>query len=343
MDDQPIGVEAHVPADLAAAKERVRNQIRVGASLDGPYLIMNVLATVLACYGLLADNGTAVIGAMVVAQLLGPIMGIALSLVDGEQPLLRRGLVTLVVGIACVLATAYLIGLFHRGIPASEQLLSRTHPQFSDLVIALAGGAAAAYATVSPRVGTALVGVAVATAMVPPLCASAIFLGRGEFDEATQAFVLAFTNVVAIQFAASVVLWACGYHGLTRRWEAGYRTLLRNGVTVLMLASLGVLLAIHSYVIVVDAVFTAKTSGILREELQAYPGTYLAEVRHGREGGRIVVRAVVRGPEPLSPEQVAAIEDKLPAVAGVPVELHVRFVRVEILTRTGPQPSKGKP
>src|SRR4029077_521458 len=132
----------HVPVSLEAAKEGVRTLIREGASLKSSYLIMNVLATVLACYGLLADNASAVIGAMVVAQLLGPIMGIALSLVDGDQQLLRRGLVTLAVGVVCVLATASLLGLIHRAIPPSEQLLSRTHPQLSDLMIALAGGAA---------------------------------------------------------------------------------------------------------------------------------------------------------------------------------------------------------
>src|SRR5262249_31072337 len=155
---------------------------------------------------------------------------------------------------------------------------------------------------------------------VPPLCTSAIFLGRGEVEEATQAFLLALTNIVAIQFAASVVLWACGYHGLTRQWEAGYLVLLRNSLTLLLLTSLGIVLLVHSHGVVTDAAFTARTSGILREELRNYPGAYLAEVRHNREQGRLVIRAVIRGPQPLSPREVAALESRLPAeVDGLPV------------------------
>src|SRR5690348_5680818 len=98
MNKQSGGAVAEILDRPDGGREPVRTQIRDGAALDGPYLIMNVLATALACYGLLADNLTAVIGAMVVAQLLGPIMGIALSLVDGDDLLLRKGLLTLVVG-----------------------------------------------------------------------------------------------------------------------------------------------------------------------------------------------------------------------------------------------------
>ena len=98
-------------------------------------------------------------------------------------------LLTLTAGIAWILAIAVVVGFIHRDVPLTAEILSRTDPRLFDLMIALAGGAAGAVAVLSPRFGTAIVGVAVsATALVPPLAAAGILLARADFASAGGAF-----------------------------------------------------------------------------------------------------------------------------------------------------------
>jgi uncharacterized membrane protein len=98
-------------------REKVRQDIRNGAVCDVPYISMNVLAAVIACYGLLANSPAVVIGAMIVAMLLGPIMGAALALVDSDMALLRSALFTLLGGVLVVMTTASVLGLIHKRYP----------------------------------------------------------------------------------------------------------------------------------------------------------------------------------------------------------------------------------
>jgi uncharacterized hydrophobic protein (TIGR00271 family) len=206
---------------------------------------MNVLATIVACAGLFANSPAVVIGAMVIALLLGPITGIALALVDGDTHLLRQALPTLIGGVLSVMATAFFVGKVFQAVPLTDEIMARTSPNILDLIIALAGGAAGAYATASPRLNSGLIGVAIATALVPPLASASLLLARGETLLASSAFLLAFTNIVAIQFASSVVFWLLGYHELTRRPPAGSSPWLRNMFSVGLLIVLAVVLGLN--------------------------------------------------------------------------------------------------
>jgi uncharacterized hydrophobic protein (TIGR00271 family) len=136
---------------------------------------------------------------MIIAMLLGPITGISLALVDSDLKFLLKSLTTLFAGALVVITTGLVIGTIQDDLPLTEEILARTSPNLADLVIALAGGAAGAYATVSPRLSVAFVGVAIATALVPPLCAANILFTRGEFALGSGAILLTFVNIVAIQ------------------------------------------------------------------------------------------------------------------------------------------------
>jgi len=114
-------------------REKVRQDIRSGAVCDVPYISMNVLAAVIACYGLLANSPAVVIGAMIVAMLLGPIMGAALALVDSDMALLRSALFTLIGGALAVMITASVLGLIHRDIPITNEIMARTSPNLLEM------------------------------------------------------------------------------------------------------------------------------------------------------------------------------------------------------------------
>jgi uncharacterized hydrophobic protein (TIGR00271 family) len=331
-------------------KNQVREQVSAGAALTPTYVVMNLLATLIACYGLLEDSTAGVIGAMVIAMLLGPITGVGLALADNDLPLLRKSVVAELAGAAIVMGTAFLVGLLQRDTPVGQEILARTNPGTADLVIALAGGAAATVAAVTGGVSLSLVGVAIATALVPPLSTCSMLLARGESRLALGAFLLAFTNMVAIQFASSVVFWIAGYSNTTRFWSAGYRVLVRNAVSLLLLVLLAGILAISTHHGISNHLFETAVRKTLRESLKKYDGASLSEVRFDRWGEKPLVRAVVRSPHPLSQDDVAALERHLPrAPGGSEVILRVRRVSVEVMTRNGPlfeseeasQPAKG--
>jgi uncharacterized hydrophobic protein (TIGR00271 family) len=324
-------------SSAASHREQVRDAIRTGAALTPTYVVMNLLATVIACYGLLADSTSGVIGAMVVAMLLGPIVGVGLALVDYDLPLLRRSLTAGLVGVAIVMATAWVIGSLHRDMPLGTEILARTRPGSADLAIALASGIAATIATVGTSPGLSLIGVAIATALVPPLATCSMLLARGQNELALGAFILAFTNIVAIQFAASAVLWVAGYGGGTRSWSAGYNALVRNLVSLLLLLALGAILGVSTERAVQKQLFETRVREVLQERLEGYAGAFLSSVRFDRAAGGVVVRAVVEYPGRLSAKDVAILESALPAApGGGKVTLRLREVAVEIMTPQGP-------
>lgn len=323
------------PPDPQQQKQTICDSIRKNAAFTAPYATMNALATCVACYGLLQNSTAVVIGAMIIAMLLGPISGIALALVSGDNVLLRKGVAAEAGGALIVLGVAFVLGKAHQDMPLTQEILARTSPNILDLLIALFGGAAGAYATVSPRLSVGLVGVAIATALVPPLATCSICLARGETRLALGGFLLFFANLVAIQFASSVVMFLHGYHKIGKQAVGGRALASRNALTLLLLVGLAALLGYNFSQSLAKQSFETTTRHLLEHELLAYPGVYLADLRFQQEGSVQRVTAVLRTPYSFSPERVATLEAKLPAPKGETLELHIRSVITKETTRDG--------
>lgn len=318
--------------------ETVRAKIRNDAKFSGAYLVMNALAATIASYGLFANSPAVVIGAMIIALLLGPIVGVSLALVDSDMKALLRSLLTVVAGAAGVVATAFIIGTLHKDIPITAEITARTVPNLLDLMIALAGGAAGAYATVSFRLSVALVGVAIATALVPPLSSAGILLARGEGGLALGAFELAVVNLVAIQFSSSVVLWFTGFRRVNRTSGHPLSAFIRqNLLSIVILMALGVSLTITFRQIIAKRLYETKIQLVLQSMIDASAGSHLVGVRFERVPEKTIVRAVMRGPNPPSAGQVATMEKQLPSPPdGTTVELRIRYIQLTIIGRDGP-------
>jgi uncharacterized hydrophobic protein (TIGR00271 family) len=174
------------------------------ARLDRKYLILIALASAIATLGLLQSSTAVVIGAMLVSPLMGPIMGIGFGLATIESGLIRRSLVTLAAGMAVAILVAMLIILISPIQDVTPELRARTQPNLMDLGIAVVGGIAGAIAIIRNMSGV-MVGVAIATALVPPLATVGFGIVTGRADFATGAALLFLTNTLAIAFAATIV------------------------------------------------------------------------------------------------------------------------------------------
>jgi uncharacterized hydrophobic protein (TIGR00271 family) len=310
-----------------------RASIRESAGFDRAFVLSNLAATVIACAGLLGDSSATVIGAMLVATLMGPIMGIGLALVDFDNGLLRRSLGALVGGALMVLATGILFGSLAPDAPPTHEMLARTSPRVLDLIVALASGAICAYAVASPRLSAAIVGVSIAVALVPPLATAGLFAAHAQWELAQGAFRLAFVNMVAIQVGASVALWLYGYRGMTRG-PAKLTSILRRGaVSIALMLGLVAILARHEVGLLAQQRYEAAVRETLATALAPRPEARLADLLFTQQDGRPVVVAVVRSPARFTNAEVRAIGEKLPhAPDGMTPRLRVRHVEVDIET-----------
>jgi uncharacterized hydrophobic protein (TIGR00271 family) len=317
-------------------QQEARAEIARNARFDRAFIVMNALASVIASYALLADSTSGVIGAMLIAMLLGPIAGLSLSLVDGDYPLLRQSLSSLVGGISVVVLCALIIGFIHADIPAGKELLGRTHPNYLDMMIALGGGAVGAYAAMTPRISNAVVGVAISTALVPPLCTGAIFTARGEWDNALGGYLLSFANIVAIQFASSLTLWLAGLHRVVDQLYRNPKITWLNGISLAMVVGLFLALGASTQALLSKARYEKNTRNALIEEMRRFPGASVSDVSIDREAGKILVRAVVQSPYGFTFAEIGDFESKLPAPPdGSPIELRLRHIKISVMTREG--------
>jgi len=172
-----------------------------------------MLSTAIAVLGILADSTAVVIGAMLVAPLMLPVIGAAAALVMGWPLRLIQRALLVAVGAVLAVALAALISFVIPGRtdPLPAELMARTSPNVLDLGIALAAGAAGAYAQVRRHAADALTGVAVAVALVPPLAVIGITVQLGEWQLSLGALLLFLANVVGIVIAAAITLVAAGF------------------------------------------------------------------------------------------------------------------------------------
>ncbi|MBK6412007.1 DUF389 domain-containing protein [Sphingopyxis sp.] len=172
------------------------------ARLNQKFLLLITLSSAIATLGLLQSSAAVVIGAMLVSPLLGPIMGVGFGLATLESNLIKRSLVTMAAGMALAIIVAMLIIWISPIQDVTAELRARTQPTLLDLGVAVVGGIAGVYAIMRKLSGV-MVGVAIATALVPPLSTIGFGLATGRFDFALGAALLFLTNTLAIAFAAT--------------------------------------------------------------------------------------------------------------------------------------------
>ena len=190
--------------------EIVRRDISEGSEPGVRFYIMVAVSTGIACYGLMANSTAVVIGAMLVAPLMTPIFGMSLALVRGDTRLLGRAVQAEVVGVATSVAMGVLLGWSVGDFQATPEMLARTQPNLFDLLVAVLSGFAGAYAMIDEKISPALPGVAIATAIVPPLANSGLCFSIGEFKGGMGSFFLFFANFLSILLVASATFTASG-------------------------------------------------------------------------------------------------------------------------------------
>jgi len=206
-------VEASTRRKFMALREELYQDVAGGAKLHRDFLLLTLLSTIVAVFGLTADNVAAVIGAMVIAPLLGPILAFAFASALGDLDLMARAARTALAGLVLGMLLSAAIGFGFGADLTSQELAGRTVVGLDSTVLALASGAAAAL-SIATGLSATLVGVMVAVALLPPAAAAGLLFGAGEWELAMRAGLLLAINVVSVNLAALLVFF---YKGIRPR------------------------------------------------------------------------------------------------------------------------------
>lgn len=201
----------------AATREALYESIEKNTRLDTNFLVLVVLSTIVAAIGLIENNIAVVIGAMVIAPLLGPNLALALGTSLGDGPLIWKALQSNLAGLSVAIALSFGIGLVSPIALDSPELLSRTDVGLDSVALALASGAAAVL-SITTGLPSILVGVMVAVALLPPAAALGLMLADENFTLATGAGLLLAVNVVCVNISAKLVFLLRGIRPRTW-WE----------------------------------------------------------------------------------------------------------------------------
>jgi uncharacterized hydrophobic protein (TIGR00341 family) len=192
---------------LRISREELHHDLSEASRISKVYLTTVALSTLVAAVGVLNSSVAVVIGAMVIAPLLGPNVALALASALGDVTLAQRALKTNVAGVATALVLSVVVGLLLPVDPAGAEIASRTSVGIGDIVLALAAGAAGTLAF-TQGLSAAVIGVMVAVALLPPLVVAGLLLGSGNVDLAYGAFLLVAVNVACVNLAGVVTFLA---------------------------------------------------------------------------------------------------------------------------------------
>ncbi len=208
-------IRVSVPQLSRSERLQLFDEVESKSRWNFDFAALMILATTIASFGLMVNSGAVVIGAMLVAPLMMPLIGTGLSLVQGNWPLGKRSLEAVVRGFCYALFLGVLVGLAGKafGMGLTEQLMMRGEPTLFDLAIAFVSGVAASYCVARPRLSGALAGVAIAAALVPPVATVGISFALGSLSVAAGAGLLFVTNIIAIVLGAGLNFLMAGISG----------------------------------------------------------------------------------------------------------------------------------
>lgn len=196
------------------SREELLEDIQDSAKITPVYLSMVFLATIVACVGLLKDSAPIIIGAMVIAPLLGPNTALALGTTLGDLKMIRNAIKSNLIGLGIAIIVSIVYGYLAVPDDITSEITARTTVDTADIILALASGAAGVVAFTTGASST-LVGVMVAVALLPPTATFGMLLGAGEPAQAAGAAVLAMTNIVCINLSSAAILLAQGVRPTT--------------------------------------------------------------------------------------------------------------------------------
>ncbi|MGW1456449.1 DUF389 domain-containing protein [Salegentibacter agarivorans] len=287
--------------------------LRENSKTTSIYVVMMILSTLIATFGLFANSSPVIIGAMILAPIISPIVSFAMGMVRYDTNMLKRGIITILIGTGVSLLFSSGVTLIIPIKLITSEIDARLSPTLLDMGIAVASGVAAAYAHAKEGIAKSLAGVAIAVALVPPLAVSGIGIGWWDWQVFSGAFLLYLTNLAGIIMFAGITFLILGFAPFKRAKLGLVYTLILIGMVM-------VPLSLSFNRIKKEASITRELEGSTVNEL------VIRDVKV-RFGDPLRVSLTLVGPENLSGDEMRDIKKQLEEDIGEPIHLEVISAR----------------
>jgi len=289
-------------------------QLRESARAPAHFLLLMVLSAIVATLGLFLSSAAVIIGAMVLAPLMAPIISLAMGILRGERGLLATSLTTIGIGTLLALGTAAFIALIIPFEKITPEMAGRLNPNLLDLGVAIAAGIAGAYAHARESVMKSLPGVAIAVALAPPLCVAGIGIGWLDLHIISGALLLFLTNLVGIALAAALTFLVLGYAPILRAKRG-------LAISLLLLGLISVPLSVSFYNIY-SYWSIERDAGTTVFQIHGKQ-LHLKQLQVAIQRDKVLLRADVSARQPVDLDDLIALKKLLSERWGREVELEV--------------------
>lgn len=321
-------VSAPFPNLTASERAEVYQRMHRAARPNIDFFILIGLAAMIATLGLLQGSPAVIIGAMLVAPLMSPILAIAMAIVRGNVYLLRLSAGATLLGVVLAVSLGIAVTLVAPAGVVTGEILARTRPNLLDLLVALASGAAGGYAIARKEVATALPGVAIAAALVPPLGVVGYGTATAQLDIAGGSLLLFSTNLISIVFASAVVFLLLGFRPTQARRTEQVRLGFIFSLIALVLISIP--LTTFSITAVGQISRQNQVKAFLNEQLET-DTLHISDLGIEQRGNKFIVHAVIYSLDEFPPEQLSDLQEELTEAVGAPVTLRATVLRAVVL------------
>ncbi|WP_201353441.1 TIGR00341 family protein [Hydrogenimonas urashimensis] len=321
-DSDAIGFFSKKPLPLVpiadeSAFAELFKKLRDSAKIRRAYLILLLVSIFMAAVGLFQNSSPTIIGAMILAPLMGPIIAFSMGAIRFDEALMKNSIKTVLFSVFLGLAASAWIAWSMPFAHLTDQMAMRTHPTLLDLAVAIFAGIAAAYGYANSKVGESLAGVAIAVALVPPLCVSGIGIGWGSWSIFSNALLLFLANIVGIVVASGAMFYLMGYASRKYVSTAFF-------IKLMMVAVIAIPLWLSTRTLLAEEHIYSEFSQIKRIELpKKRVQIQLSRILHKEEGTFAVV--TITAHNGLTPEEKSLIARQIKTKLGENVGLIFNF------------------
>ncbi|MFX1520505.1 MAG: TIGR00341 family protein [Promethearchaeota archaeon] len=315
------------------AIEELYRDVEEGSKLNRNYIIFIVLSAILSSLGLLNNNVVAVIASMVIAPLMGPIIGTSLGTVLSDKKLFKEGLKAEVLGLVLSIAVGFIMGYAYPEADVTTEILLRASPTIFDVGLAIVSGSAAALCFTS-GIATALVGIAIAAALMPPACNVGLGVALQRYDIALGSAILLLTNIFSINITALVIFWLKDVKPtLSLRRKKLAKGLARKRGLLVVIAILVLCLPIGAttYNALVQNSVNRTTTKVVEEEIAKISGAEIEEIDNvlNLQRRTLFVEVKVDSEIPIGVEVAKIIAERITQETGFVTTVEIRTFLVQ--------------
>ncbi|MEW6525210.1 MAG: TIGR00341 family protein [Spirochaetota bacterium] len=262
-----------------------------GARPTIEYYLLTILSCLIATAGLMQNSPAVIIGAMIVAPLMTPILSFSLGVIWGDTLLIKTSFGSIVKG---TLLAIFISGTLAFFVPIAEytsEILARTKPNLFDIVIAISSGLVGAYGNANRKISNTLVGIAIAVALMPPLCTIGIGIGNFDWHIARGALILFSINLISISLAGAIIFWIMKIHPISKEEKAKVtrRALSQIIISVILLTIISIPVGIYTY----RTFVLEHAKKMVWETAKKYFGTDVFAVQFDENQGKLDVIIIV--------------------------------------------------